>query len=77
MSAAALRSRAGFRLSGNRYLRAALSDRELERRAGDALTPQPRDELETLRNVGSLHVLDAGVKVFNILTNDDEVDAAP
>src|SRR6266550_1029196 len=53
---------------------ASLRDRERERQLYDLLAAFARYQLETLGDAGSLEVLDAGVKILDVLADDDDVE---
>jgi hypothetical protein len=55
-------------------LAAAVGDRVIEGVACDPLGGGPGDDLDALGGVGADHVLDAGVEIFRVLADDDEVD---
>ena len=54
---------------------ATLPARQLEGVADDLLAALAGDDLQALRDVLRLHVLDAGVQVLDVLADDDHVDA--
>ena len=54
---------------------AAFGTGEFEGEADDFFTALAGHEFEALGDAGGLHVFDAGVKVFDIFTDDDEIDA--
>ena len=56
-------------------LPAALAAGQLEGVADDLLAALAGDDLQALRDVRRLHVLDAGVQVLDVLADDDHVDA--
>src|SRR6267142_4154432 len=54
----------------------SLGERECECELDDLLASFARDQLETLRHPGGLHVLDARVQVLDVLADDDDVELA-
>src|SRR6266446_10298560 len=54
----------------------SLGERECECELHDLLASFARDQLETLRHAGRLHVLDARVQVLDVLADDDDVELA-
>src|SRR6202051_2385282 len=56
---------------------AALGERERERELDDLLASFARDQLEALGHARRLHVLDAGVEIFDVLADDDDVELSP
>ena len=56
---------------------AFLGDGEREGKLDDLLTTLARDDLEAFRHAGSLHVLDSGVEILDVLADDDDVEVAP
>ena len=63
------------RLGGAGHRRAALGAGELEGQTDDLLGTLGADELQALRHIGGLHVLDTGVQVFHVLAHHHQVDA--
>src|SRR5689334_20624064 len=64
------------RLSGAVDCLSSLGDRVAESEPDDFLAALARDQLQTLGNARRLHVLDAGVEILDIFTNDDNVERA-
>src|SRR5882672_6076883 len=55
---------------------ASLGERERKCELDDLLASFARDQLETLRHAGRLHVLDARVQILDVLADDHDVEHA-
>ncbi len=56
-----------------RDLATTVGDGVLEGKSGDPLRSGPGDDLDALGGVRTHHVLDAGIQIFGVLADDDQI----